>query len=81
MSEGDVRGGEIWGVTAAGSAMASAFWIGGAAFTEPSISRDLVAEGVMGGECIAGTRGLCLGDGRPEELLVLCRLGSRELSS
>jgi hypothetical protein len=71
VTEGDVLGGEIWGVTAAGSLMASTFWSGGATFREPSISRDLVADGVMGGECIGGTRGLCLGDGRPEELLVL----------
>lgn len=68
--ERDVLGGEIWGVTAAGSLMASTFCNGGATLT-PSTSLDLVAEGVMGGECMGGTRGLWRGDGLPEEVLVL----------
>lgn len=56
--DGDVPGGEICGVTAAGSSSASTF-CSGAPFAVPSTaSRDLVAAGVMGGECMEVGRGL-----------------------
>jgi hypothetical protein len=56
--DGDVPGGEICGVTAAGSSSASTF-CSGAPFAVPSTaSRDLVAAGVIGGECIEVGRGL-----------------------
>ncbi len=45
----------------------------------PSTSRERVAAGVMGGECIDDGPGL--GDGRSEELRVSYLLGSREVSS
>lgn len=79
--DGDVPGGEICGVTAAASSSASTFW-SGAPFAVPSTaSRDLVAAGVIGGECIEDGRGLWCGDGLPDEVYVFCRLVSRELSS
>lgn len=79
--DGDVPGGEICGVTAAGSSSASTL-CRDAPFAFPSTaSRDLVAAGVIGGECIEEGLGLWCGDGLPEEVCVLCRLGSRELSS
>jgi len=70
--DGDVPGGEICGVTAAGSSSASTF-CKGAPFACPSAgaSLDLVAAGVMGGECIEDTRGLWWGEGLPEEVCVL----------
>lgn len=56
--DGDVPGGEICGVTAAASSSASTF-CSGAPLADPSTaSRDLVAAGVMGGECIEVGRGL-----------------------
>jgi hypothetical protein len=56
--DGDVLGSEICGVTAAGSSSVLTFWRV-APLTVPSIaSRDLVAAGVMGGECIEDGRGL-----------------------
>jgi hypothetical protein len=55
---GDVPGDEIWGVTAVGSSSVLTFWRG-ASLVVPSIaSLDLVAAGVMGGECIEDGRGL-----------------------
>jgi hypothetical protein len=79
--DGDVPGCDICGVMAAGSSSASTF-CKGAPFVVPSeASRDRVAAGVMGGECIEVGRGLWWGDGRPEEVRVLYRLASRELSS
>lgn len=66
--DGDVPGGEICGVTAAASSSASTL-CSGAPFAVPSAaSRDLVAAGVIGGECIEVGRGLWCGDGLPEEV-------------
>lgn len=45
------------------------------------VSLDRVAAGVMGGECIEATLGLGWGEGLLEEVCVLCREVSRELSS
>jgi hypothetical protein len=58
VDDGDVPGGEICGVTAVGSSSVLTLWRG-APLTLPSIaSRDLVAAGVIGGECIEDGRGL-----------------------
>jgi hypothetical protein len=54
----DVPGGEICGVTAAGSSSASTFWRGAPFAVLSAASRDLVAAGVIGGECIEVGRGL-----------------------
>lgn len=79
--DGDVPGGEICGVTAAASSSASTFCSGAPLAVPSTASRDLVAAGVIGGECIEVGRGLWFGEGRRDEVCVLCRLGSRELSS
>jgi hypothetical protein len=55
---GDVPGDEICGVTAAGSSSVLTFWRGAPLVVPSTASLDLVAAGVMGGECIEDGRGL-----------------------
>jgi hypothetical protein len=74
--DGEGPGGDSCGVIIDESSSASTFWRG-APFTVVSTwSRDLVAAGVIGGECIEEGRGLWWGDGLPDEVYVFCRLAS-----
>lgn len=66
--EGDVPGGEICGVTAAGSSSASTFCRGAPlAVASTAASLDRVAAGVIGGECIEEGR-VGPGEGLPDEV-------------
>lgn len=56
----EVPGGDIWDATAAAFSSASTFGRGTPfeSLSPSTASRDLVAAGVIGGECIEETRGL-----------------------
>jgi hypothetical protein len=58
VADGEVPGGEICGVTAAGSTSASTFWRDAPLAVDSTASLDLDAAGVIGGECIENGRGL-----------------------